>query len=415
MSDKRRVVITGLGALTPVGSGADAFWDGLKSGRSGAKTITHFDTERFATKFAAMVEDFRVEDHIPPKEARRLDRFSQFAIVASDAAIADSALNLDEIDKTRVAVLIGTGIGGMETFYKQSVSFTESGPRGISPFFIPMLIPDIAAGHVSIKYGFQGPNFCAVSACATGSHNIGLAYDTIQLGHADYAICGGAEAPVIEMGVAGFNSLKAMSTRNDSPETASRPFDAERDGFVLGEGAGILVLESYDSAIKRGARIYAELTGYGFSADAHHITAPDPNGSGVMLAMRSALKAAGLKPEQIDHINMHGTSTPLGDVAETNSIKKVFGDHAYKINLNSTKSMTGHMLGAAGAAESIAVILSIYHGMVPPTINYSTPDPLCDLNYTTNEAVERDIRYAMNNAFGFGGHNTVLIFKKFDA
>jgi 3-oxoacyl-[acyl-carrier-protein] synthase II len=414
MSDKRRVVVTGLGALTPVGNGADGFWEGLKSGKSGASTITHFDTGRHATKFAAMVDDFDVADYINPKEARRMDRFTQFAVAATDDAIKDSALNLDDIDKTRVAVLIGTGIGGMETFYRQSVSYIESGPKGISPFFIPMLIPDIASGHVSIRYGFQGPNFCAVSACATGSHNIGLAYDMIQLGHADYAICGGAEAPVIEMGVAGFNSLKAMSTRNDSPETASRPFDADRDGFVLGEGAGIMVIESYESAVKRGAKIYAELTGYGFSADAYHITAPDPNGSGVILAMKSALKSAGIKAEQIDHINMHGTSTPLGDVAETNSIKKVFGDHAYKINLNSTKSMTGHMLGAAGAAESIAVVLSLFNGLVPPTINFSTPDPQCDLNYTTNEAVERNIRYAMNNAFGFGGHNTVLIFKKFE-
>jgi 3-oxoacyl-[acyl-carrier-protein] synthase II len=277
-----------------------------------------------------------------------------------------------------------------------------------------MLIPDIAAGQVSIRHGFRGPNYAVVSACATGSHSIGLAYDTIRQGISDYAVCGGAEAPVFEMGVAGFNSMRAMSTRNDEPETASRPFDKTRDGFVLGEGSGIMLLENYESAIKRGARIYAEVAGYGFSGDAYHITAPDPDGNGVIIAMTEALKSAGIKPEEVQHINMHGTSTPLGDIAETNSIKKVFGDHAYKINLNSTKSMTGHMLGAAGAAESIATTLAIYHGIVPPTINYKTPDPDCDLNYTVNESEVRDIRYAINNAFGFGGHNTSIVFKKFE-
>ena len=411
---QRRVVITGMGAITPVGTGLDAFWQGLISGKSGARTIEHFDTERFATQFAAMVPDFNVGDYLNPKEARRMDKFCQFGMIASEFAINDSGLDIEQIDKNRVAVLVGTGIGGMETFYKQATSFNESGPKGVSPFFIPMLIPDILSGHISIKYGFRGPNYCAVSACATGSHNIGLAYDHVRLGQADYAICGGAEAPIIELGVSGFNALKAMSTRNDDPSTASRPFDIDRDGFVLGEGSGILFIETYENAIKRGARIYAEIVGYGFSADAFHITAPDPNGTGVMQSINEALKSAGIKPEDIDHINMHGTSTPLGDVAETNSIKKVFGDHAYKINLNSTKSMTGHMLGAAGAAETIAATLAVYNDLIPPTINYFTPDPNCDLNYTTNEAVSRKTKYALNNAFGFGGHNTTLVLKKME-
>ena len=301
----------------------------------------------------------------------------------------------------------------METFYEQSVSFHEHGPRGVSPFFIPMLIPDIVSGQISIKYGFRGPNYCAVSACATGSHNIGLAYDSIRYGQSDYAVAGGTEAPVTRIGISGFNSMKAMSTRNDSPETASRPFDKDRDGFVLGEGAGIFILESLDSALERGARIYGEIKGYGFSADAYHITAPDPDGNGVTLSLTRAMKAAGIKPEDVDHINMHGTSTPLGDIAETNTIKKVFGDHSKNINLNSTKSMHGHTLGAAGAIESIATLLAIYHGMVPPTINIENQDPECDLNYTANEAVVRDVEYALNNAFGFGGHNSTLVFKKY--
>lgn len=411
---QRRVVVTGMGAFTPVGKGAPEFWNGLVSGKSGSRTITHFDTEKFATKFAAQIENYKIADYLDPKLARRMDKFCQFAMITAEEAVLDSGLNLDEIDKNRVGVLIGSGIGGMETFYKQAVEYHDGGPRAVSPFFVPMLIPDIAAGQVSIKYGFRGPNFCAVSACATGSHNIGLAYDSIKNGHCEYAVCGGAEAPVFGMGVAGFNSMRAMSTRNDEPETASRPFDKNRDGFVLGEGGAMLMLEDYDSAVKRGARIYAEITGYGFSADAFHITAPDPDGNGVIIAMSNALKNAGITTKDVDHINMHGTSTPLGDVAETNSIKKVFGDDAYKINLNSTKSMTGHMLGAAGAAESVASILAIYHGLIPPTINYQTPDPDCDLNYTTNEAVARDVRYALNNAFGFGGHNTTLVFKKFE-
>lgn len=411
---ERRVVVTGIGALTPVGKTAPDFWNGLVSGKSGVRPITHFDTSDYPTKFAGQIEDYNSNDYFDRKEARRLDPVTQYGMIAADETIKDSNVNLDEINKDRVAVLVGTGIGGMKTFYDQSISHHQHGPRGVNPFFIPMLIPDMPAGQISIKYGFRGPNFCAVSACATGSHNIGLAYDSIRYGQSDMALCGGTEAPVWQIGIAGFSSLKALSKRNDSPESASRPFDKTRDGFVLGEGASMLFLESLDSALERGARIYGEIVGYGFSADAYHITAPDPDGNGVILAITNALKMAGITTEDVDHINMHGTSTPLGDIAETNSIKKVFGDHAYKMNLNSTKSMTGHMLGAAGAAESVATLLSVYHGIVPPTINYSTPDPECDLNYTTNESEARDVRYAMNNAFGFGGHNTTIVFKKFE-
>jgi len=410
----RRVVITGIGAITPLGKTAPEFWDGMMSGHSGVAPITRFDASQFPTKFAAQIPDYDPGRYFDVKEARRLDLFSQYAIVTSDEAIRDSGVDLDDIDRNRVAVLIGTGIGGFQVFFKETHEFIARGPRGISPFFIPMLIPDIAAGHVSIKYRFRGPNFCAVSACATGSHNIGLAYDFIRYGTSDYAVCGGTESPISEMSVGGFNAMKAMSTRNDDILRASRPFDATRDGFVLGEGAAMLFLESYDSAKARGARIYAEIVGYGFSADAHHITAPDPEGNGVILAMTESLKAAGIRPDEVDHINMHGTSTPLGDVAETNAIKKVFGAHAYAMNLNSTKTMTGHMLGAAGAAESVATLLAVYHGIVPPTINFENPDPLCDLNYTFNTPVARPLRYAVNNAFGFGGHNTSLVFKACD-
>lgn len=409
----RRVVVTGIGAFTPIGKSAPDFWNGLVSGKNGVRNVEHFDTSNFATKFAAQIEDYEPTDYFDRKEARRLDKVAQYALIASEEAIKDSKLDLDNINKDEVAVLVGTGIGGMETFYEQSVSFHEHGPRGVSPFFIPMLIPDIVSGQISIRYGFRGPNFCAVSACATGSHNIGLAYDSIRYGQSDYALAGGTEAPVTRIGISGFNSMKAMSTRNDSPETASRPFDKDRDGFVLGEGAGIFMLESLDSALERGARIYGEIKGYGFSADAYHITAPDPDGNGVTLAMSRAMESAGIKPEDVDHINMHGTSTPLGDVAETNTIKKVFGDHAKNINLNSTKSMHGHTLGAAGAIESIATLLAIYHGTVPPTINIENQDPECDLNYTANESVVRDVKYALNNAFGFGGHNSTLVFKKY--
>ena len=409
----RRVVITGIGALTPVGKSAPDFWNGLLSGTSGARSIDKFDTTGFASTFAALIDDYDPLEHFERKEARKLDLVAQYALVASEEAILDSKLNLEEIDKDRVGVHVGTGIGGMKTFYDQSIAFYERGPRGVSPFYIPMSIPDIVSGQISIKYGFRGPNFCAVSACATGSHNIGIAYDMIRYGQSDYSITGGTEAPVTQIGISGFNAMKAMSTRNDDPEAGSRPFDIDRDGFVLGEGSGIMVLESLDSALERGARIYGEIVGYGYSADAYHITAPDPEGNGVILAMKNALKSAGITTEDVDHINMHGTSTPLGDIAETNSIKKVFGDHAYKMNLNSTKSMTGHTLGAAGAIESLAAVLALYHGIVPPTINIDNQDPQCDLNYTANTPVARELNYAMNNAFGFGGHNSTLVFKRF--
>lgn len=410
----RRVVVTGIGALTPIGKSAPDFWNGLLSGKSGARPIDRFDAEKYATKFAAQIENYDPLEYFDRKEARRLDMVAQYALIASDEAIKDSGLDMETINKDRVAVIVGTGIGGMETFYEQSVSLHEHGPRGVTPFFIPMLIPDIVSGHISIRNGFRGPNFCAVSACATGSHNIGIAYDMIKYGTSDYAVTGGSESPVTRVGVAGFNAMKAMSTRNDDPEAASRPFDKDRDGFVLGEGSGIFILEEYEAAKKRGARIYGEIVGYGYSADAYHITAPDPDGNGVILAMEGALNAAGIKPEDVDHINMHGTSTPLGDVAETNSIKKVFGDHAYKMHLNSTKSMTGHTLGAAGAIESVAALLAIYHGTIPPTINIDNQDPECDLNYTANKPVVKDVKYAMNNAFGFGGHNSTLVFKKLE-
>ncbi|MDX1618112.1 MAG: beta-ketoacyl-ACP synthase II [Balneolaceae bacterium] len=413
MSD-RRVVITGIGAITPIGKTGPDFWNGLISGESGTRPIEHFDTEDFPTKFAAQIDGYDEQDYFDRKEARRMDKVCQYALIAAAEAIEDSDLDMEEVDKNQFAVIVGSGIGGMITFYEQSISYHEHGPRGVSPFFIPMLIPDMLAGQISIKYGLKGPNFCAVSACATGSHNIGLAYDFIRRGDVEYAISGGAEAPVSQIGIAGFNSMRAMSTRNDSPETASRPFDKNRDGFVLGEGAGMFIMESLEHAKARDARIYGELVGYGFSADAYHMTAPDPNGEGVILALTKALESAGIGVEEVDHINMHGTSTPLGDEAETNSIKKVFGDHAYEMNLNSTKSMTGHTLGAAGAVESVATLLAIYHDTVPPTINYETPDPACDLNYTVNEPVSREVRYALNNAFGFGGHNTTLVFKKYE-
>lgn len=411
---ERRVVITGIGALTPLGKSTPDFWDGLKAGKSGVRLIDRFDTSDLATKFAAQIEDYNPADYFERKDARRLDLVAQYAIIAAKQALDDSEIDIEDINKDRVAVIVGTGIGGMKTFYDSSIELHERGARAVSPFFIPMLIPDLVSGQISIRHGFRGPNFCAVSACATGSHNIGIAYDTIRYGQSDYALTGGTEAPITRVGVAGFNSIKAMSTRNDNPESASRPFDIDRDGFVLGEGSGIFFLEELETAKKRGARIYGEIVGYGYSGDAYHITAPDPEGGGVQLAMNTALKAAGISPEDVDHINMHGTSTPLGDIAETNSIKKVFGDHAYKINLNSTKSMTGHTLGAAGAIESIASLLSIYHGEIPPTINIDNQDPECDLNYTANKSVIRGVKYALNNAFGFGGHNSSLVFKKYE-
>ncbi len=412
----RRVVVTGMGALTPIGLSVDDFWDGLMNGVSGCDTITLFDNEAYTTKFACELKGFDPLDYLDRKAARRQDRFTQFAIVACDQAIVDAGINPENLsteEKDRTGVIFGSGIGGIETFQVQSEQHKDYGPRRISPFFIPMLIPDIAPGHISIRYGFRGPNYCIVSACATGNHNIGDAFMLIQRGMIDAALCGGAEASITQLGVGGFGSMKALSTRNDSPQTASRPFDATRDGFVIGEGAGALYIEELDKAKARGARIYAEILGIGMSADAYHLTAPDPEGNGARLAMQSLLSGANLALEDVDYLNMHGTSTPLGDIAETRAIKEVFGEQAYKLNLSSTKSMTGHLLGAAGAIEAIAAIKATMHDIVPPTINFEHPDPKCDLNYTFNKPQEREVNVAFSNAFGFGGHNTSVAFRKY--
>lgn len=414
MQNGRRVVITGLGALTPIGLTVDSFWEGMMRGDSGAAPVTYFDTENFDTKFACELKGFDPHEYLDKKAARRLDRFAQYALVVAMQAVKDAGLDgeLSQEVKDRTGVIFGSGIGGLQTFQEQTATYLESGPRRISPFFIPMMIPDIASGHISMQYGFRGPNYCIVSACATGNNNIGDAYMLIQRGQADVILSGGSEASVTELGVGGFNALKALSTRNDEPASASRPFDATRDGFVLGEGGGCLILEELEHAKKRGARIYAEIIGVGMSADAHHITAPDPDGAGAALAMRSLLNDAGLQPEDVDYLNMHGTSTPLGDVAETKAIKQVFGEQAYKMNLSSTKSMTGHLLGAAGAVEAIAALLATVHDRVPPTINFEHADEQCDLNYTFNRPQDRTVDIAVSNAFGFGGHNTSVAFKK---
>lgn len=417
MKQSRRVVVTGMGALTPIGLSVSDFWNAMMEGKSGAAPIKAFDTSKVDTKFACELKDFDAGKFLDRKTARRLDPFAQYALIAAEAAINDSNLNpenLSEDEKASIGVIFGSGIGGIQTFYEQSVINREQGPDRISPFFIPMLIPDIAAGHISMKYGFRGPNYCTVSACATGNNNIIDSFLLIRHGLADVMVAGGSEASINEIGIGGFNANKALSTRNDEPETASRPFDATRDGFVMGEGAGALVLEEYERAIKRGAKIYAELIGVGLSADAHHITAPHPDGAGAILAMEMAIKFAEISPDQIDYVNMHGTSTPLGDIGETKALKKVFRDHAYKVNLSSTKSMTGHLLGAAGAVEAIAAILATMNDKIPPTINFKNPDPECDLNYTFNKPQERKVNYSLSNAFGFGGHNTSVIFKKFE-
>ncbi len=412
----RRVVVTGISALTPIGLTVDTYWDALLNGVSGAKEITRFDTSKSETKFACELKGFNVENYMDKKTARRLDPYAQYAMAAAsevlkDAGIDSATLPIEE--KERIGVVFGSGIGGIQTFYNQSVTNHTQGPSRVSPFFIPMLIPDMGAGMISITHGFKGPNFCIVSACATANNNIIDSFMLIKNGMAEAILTGGSEASICEIGMAGFNSAKALSTRNDSPETASRPFDLTRDGFVMGEGGAALFLEEYEHAKARGAKIYAELVGVGLSADAYHMTAPAPDGSGARLAMEMALKTAQIKPEEIDYINMHGTSTGLGDIAETLSIKNVFGEHAYKMNLSSTKSMTGHLLGAAGAVEAIAAIKAIQNDIVPPTINFETPDPQCDLNYTFNKPQARTVNYAMSNAFGFGGHNTSVLFKKY--
>lgn len=413
----KRVVVTGLGALTPIGNTKDEYWSGLISGKSGAAPITYFDTEKFKTNFACELKNFVATDFLDRKEARKMDRFTQYAMVASDEAIADSKLDLETINKLRVGVIWGAGIGGLETFQNEVLNFAEGdGTPRFNPFFIPKMIADIAPGNISIKNGFMGPNYTTVSACASSANAMIDALNYIRLGHCDVIVTGGSEAAVTIAGMGGFNAMHALSTRNESPETASRPFDATRDGFVLGEGAGAIILEEYEHAKARGAKIYAEVLGGGMSSDAYHMTAPHPDGIGVIAVMKNCLENAGLKPEDVDHINTHGTSTPLGDVAELKAIKEVFGDHAKNININSTKSMTGHLLGAAGAIESIAAILAMEHGIVPPTINHTTIDENidADLNLTLNAPQKREINVAMSNTFGFGGHNACVLFKKLD-
>ena len=413
----KRVVVTGLGALTPIGNTKDEYWNALISGKSGAAPITYFDTEKFKTKFACELKNFEPTDFLDRKEARKMDKFTQYAMVASDEAIVDAKLDLEKINKLRVGVIWGAGIGGLETFQEEVLNFAvgDGSPR-FNPFFIPKMIADIAPANISIKHGFMGPNYTTVSACASSANAMIDALNYIRLGHCDVIVTGGSEAAVTIAGMGGFNAMHALSTRNESPETASRPFDATRDGFVLGEGAGAIILEEYEHAKARGAKIYAEVVGGGMSSDAHHMTAPHPEGIGVMAVMRNCLENAGASPEEVDHINTHGTSTPLGDVAELKAITEVFGDHAKNININSTKSMTGHLLGAAGAIESIASILAIEHGIVPPTINHTTVDENIDpeLNLTLNKAQKRDIKMAMSNTFGFGGHNACVLFKKLD-
>ena len=413
--EPRRVVITGLGALTPIGNSLSEYWKGLLSGRSGAAPITYFDPTLFKTQFACELKDFDPLDHFDRKEARKCDRFTQYALVSVAEAIQDAKLPLDTIDKDRVGVIWGSGIGGLETFQNEVLTFAASNetPR-FNPFFIPKMIADIAPGLISIKYGFRGPNFATVSACASASNAMIDALNYIRLGYADVIVSGGSEAGITKAGIGGFNAMHALSKRNDDPKTASRPFDNDRDGFVLGEGAGALILESYEHAVSRGATIYAELAGGGLSSDAYHMTAPHPQGLGAIKVMENCLRDANVSASDVDAINMHGTSTPLGDIAESKAILNVFKDHTYKMNVNSTKSMTGHLLGAAGAIEAIASIMAIKHSIVPPTINHHTSDQEIDtrINFTFGKAQERTVDVAMSNTFGFGGHNACVLFKK---
>ncbi|TDE46823.1 beta-ketoacyl-[acyl-carrier-protein] synthase II [Flavobacterium rhamnosiphilum] len=413
----RRVVVTGLGALTPIGNNIQEFWNGLINGVSGAAPITYFDASKFRTQFACEVKNFNVEDYIDRKEARKMDRYAQYAMVASDEAIKDAGFDFEKLDKDRVGVIWGSGIGGLETFQIEVLNFAAGdGTPRFNPFFIPKMIADIAGGHISMKYGFRGPNFTTVSACASSTNAIIDAFNYIRLGHADAIVTGGSEAAVTIAGMGGFNAMHALSTRNDDPKTASRPMDKDRDGFVLGEGAGALVLEEYEHAVARGATIYCEIGGGGMSADAYHITAPHPEGMGAKNVMLNCLRDAGLKPTDVDGVNMHGTSTPLGDIGESKAILHVFGEHAYTMNLNSTKSMTGHLLGATGAVEAISCILSLKYGIIPPTINHFTDDENIDpkLNFTFNTAQKRDVKVLMSNTFGFGGHNACVLVKKLE-
>ncbi|MBE0069790.1 beta-ketoacyl-ACP synthase II [Thermoanaerobacterium thermosaccharolyticum] len=407
-----RVVITGIGAITPIGNSIDELWDSLINGRSGIDKVTGFDVSSYPTKLAAEVKDFEPTEYIDKKEAKRMDRFTQFALASAKMALIDSGLDLEKEDLDRIGVIYGSGIGGIETLENQQNILKEKGPGRVSPFFVPMMIADMAAGLISITFGLKGHNETIVNACASSTNAIGDAFKVIERGDADVIVTGGSEAAITPLAIAGFCSMKAMST-NDDPKTACRPFDANRDGFIMGEGSATLILESLEHAIKRGAKIYCEIVGYGATADAYHITAPAPEGAGAARAMKLALKDADIIPEDIDYINAHGTSTEYNDKYETMAIKNVFGQHAYKLKVSSTKSMTGHMLGASGAVEAVATVLAIKNGIVPPTINYETPDPECDLDYVPNKALEMEINYALSNSFGFGGHNATLVFKKY--
>ena len=412
----KRVVVTGMGALTPIGNNVQEYWQGLKNGVSGAAPITRIDAEKFKTRFACEVKNFDPLAHFDRKEVRKMDLYTQFAMIAAEEAVKDANFDWEKINKNRVGVIFGSGIGGLKTYEEEITNFVKGdGTPRFNPFFIPKMIADMAAGLISIKYKFHGPNYATVSACATSSHAIIDAFNILRLGMADVMVSGGAEASITNAGVGGFNALRALSTRNDDYKTASRPFDKDRDGFVIGEGAGALILETYEHAKARGAKIYAEILGVGMSADAYHMTAPHPEGKGAALVMENALKDANLQPTAVDYVNVHGTSTPLGDISEAKAIQQVFGDHAYKLNISSTKSMTGHLLGAAGAIEAIASIKAIENNLVPPTINHLTDDPEVDpkLNFTFNKAQEREVNVAISNTFGFGGHNASVIFGKF--
>ena len=411
----RRVVVTGIGALTPIGNNVNSYWKALKAGVSGAAPITYFDAQNFKTQFACEIKNFEITDFIDRKQARKLDRFSQYALVVTEEALTQSKIDVEKIDSERAGVIWGSGIGGMHTFFTESVNYgTGNGTPRFNPFFIPKLISDIPAGHISIKYNFKGPNFTTVSACASSTNALIDAFNYIKWNKADVFIAGGSEACIFEPGIGGFNAMMVLSTRNEDPKTASRPFDKERDGFVMGEGAGALVLEEYEHAVKRNASIYAEIVGSGLTADAHHITAPHPEGVGASSVMRMAIEEAGVQHTEIDYINVHGTSTPLGDVAEIKAIEDLFGEHAYSLNISSTKSMTGHLLGAAGVVESIACLMAIQQDIIPPTINHTTKDPKINekINLTLNKYQQRKVNYALSNTFGFGGHNASILFKK---
>lgn len=412
--NKRRIVITGLSMITPLGIGVKGSWESLIAGRSGIKRITQFDSSNFPTKIAGEVQDFNPEDYIEYKDIKKMDRFIHFAIAATKMAIDDSGLQITDSNAEKVGVIVGSGIGGLSAIEHYHSVLLEKGPRRITPFFIPMLVINLASGQISIRFGAKGPNSAVATACATGSHSIGDAYKIIQRGDADAMIAGGTEAVITPLGIGGFNAMKALSTRNDEPEKASRPFDIDRDGFVMGEGAGILILESLEGALDRGAKIYAEIVGYGMTADAYHITSPVPDGEGAARCMKMTLKDGGADPSEIDYINAHGTSTKYGDEIESKAIKTVFGEHAYKVAISSTKSMTGHLLGAAGGVEAVIVVLSIYNDIVPPTINLDKPDPECDLDYIPYKSRKMVVNYALTNSFGFGGTNACLLFKKFE-